>query len=249
MLDLAKTALELGRSLENNLDTIFIAGEPWLLKLPLQHLFCLNSGMDVLICLTPNFSSLPYRGVQNGTSNITEVYSRERDSEMQNLVDRLSELTSRYRSEIGVSFTTIVGHGTRAVDSGLPSVLIAEDHSISSADEWIDVLRGEVIIIHSCHLASSEPVVLHDLGGVVGLAYSFGCQSFLAPVAEVHSNAAEHLHRHVLSNSENIGDAYMKAIQEEGGVSVYALYGDPCLSLRRGDIRNKNITESLSEKI
>lgn len=234
MQKLASVALKVARHLDEDCDTLFIAGESWLFQLPLQHLFAVNGGEDVLISLTPNLSSLPRSRWRWGDEeeDPVEIYSTEDDPEMRDLVRQVADVNSACRNEIDTSVVTIIGHGSPGDETGLPQVRIGNGRTIRTASDWIDVLKGDFTLIHSCHLGSSVPILLRDMGGVVGLAFSLGCRTFLAPVTEVFTDTAAFLHKQLMTGSGTIGDAYMEALGEVGEVSLYTLYGDPFLSLR-----------------
>jgi hypothetical protein len=117
-----------------------------------------------------------------------------------------------------------LGHGEWS--DGVFNSITAESGALT-ADEWLELTKRRVCVVHSCWGGRADERLLGDLGGLPWKAFASGCRLFCAPVCEVSPETAVALHRHLTGadGPSEIGLRYLNAIREDPAVSLYALYG------------------------
>lgn len=202
----------------------FVAQFPW------QHLFQVE-GFGYLIVIVPNFSSIVLdRRDQPQQRGLRLQLSTETDA----AISEANDAVRRTVENVGweeASVCIVVGHGSKASEGDLPSVRTGPrpEDQLAAPDDWMTVFDSRIVVLHCCHGGVPTPMVMQELGGLVGLASNLATESLLAPVAEVHPVAVAQLQSCLCSSggSRELGVQYLQAIKNEPECSLYNLYGNP----------------------
>lgn len=119
--------------------------------------------------------------------------------------------------------SVVLGHGEWSEEQ----FTIGLENGTLTPDEWLDITRRRLCIVHSCWGGRADQRLLGDLGGLPWKAFASGCRLFCAPVCEVAPETAATLHRHLTAADEpsEMGLRYLSAIREDSAASLYTIYG------------------------
>jgi hypothetical protein len=246
LVELADRILDLAAECDATARVLILALEPLLAELPWQHLLCTRAasrrpGMisdakaatGLLVSIVPSLSTITINrrdrdGIEEGIRTVLSREGDEGDHAVRTVVEAVGSTIDVW-SGVGASVCVLVGHGARQEGSPLPAVKLGDTKELATIDDWMGVMRSRHMILHCCHSGATEPVFMHELGGVPGVGLSLGVEVFLAPVCEVRFPISVALQKSIFGGlgGEEVGVLYMKAIEKNIGVCLYNLYGNP----------------------
>jgi hypothetical protein len=239
--------VQIARKCNRYARVIMLAVEPHLAALPWQHLLSvclarlsLTSSADeartqYLVSIIPNASAVVLggnrkKGLESGIKKIISNSGGHGISEVKTVIDRTT--STGEESEFGVLI--VLGHGERREELVLPVADLGDGQQIDSIEKWIEIIRSRHVILHCCHSGRADPLFMHELGGLPGLALNLGSTAMLAPVTEVGERTAIALQESLFENASlSIGESYLKAISNNRSVCLYNYFGDPYDQLRQ----------------
>lgn len=245
--ELADRIMDLAAECDATARVLVLALEPLLAELPWQHLLCsraatrrtemamrdAEAATSLLASIVPSTSTITIQQPDDGgiEKGIRTVLSREGDEgdEAIRKVVKVTEDTIKAWRDTDASACVLVGHGLRREGSPLPGLRLGGGQELTTIDDWMGVMRSRHMLLHCCHSGTTEPIFMHELGGVPGIGLSLGVETFLAPVCEVRFSISEALQRSIFSGlgGTEIGIQYMNAICKNTGVCLYNIYGNP----------------------
>lgn len=230
---IAESIVSLAEDLDSAASVILLSIDTKLSQVPWQHYLSVNGYNDRLIAIVPNFSAT-IRDPKNAPdrAGLKTFLSDENSPEI--IATRRSvQETTRGLNLSQTSVSIIVGHGVAGTPGVLPSVSLSEVQSIAELEDWAEVLGSDISVLHSCHTGGTVPVVMEELGGIVGLALNLGARSVLAPVSEVFPETAATLQKEMFTQhrGSEIGFAYLQAIERVPQCVLYTMFGDPYFTI------------------
>lgn len=184
---------------------------------PLQDLILRHVAPQTVLSLVPNFTWAS-REYENAPSRRPSIFKLGMDPVYHAAAD---VITQRKSSLDGAS--VVLGHG-EWIDG---QFTVGLENGTLTPDEWLEIARRRLCIVHSCWGGRADERLLGDLGGLPWTAFASGCRLFCAPVCEVAPETAVVLHRHLTASDapSAIGLRYLNAIRDDAAVSLYTLYG------------------------
>lgn len=224
LTQLAKAIATSVESLQPRCSWLMLAVEPELATLPWQDLMSRGRLKNMVVSLVPSFSWASTVHEHNVSERRGMHLMLSNDPDLASLRKDIRRREGMLPGHL-LSTTIVLGHGSWT-EGSIPSVIAKSSRALDLRD-WMNLIDYRLAVVHSCYGGKVEHKFLGDMGGLPGLALSFNCRLFCAPVSEVPVNTARTLHRHLFQTAgpREFGLRYLAAVREDPAVALYNLYG------------------------